>query len=483
MLKKNLFFTLILSVSQFIFPLITFPYSSRILGPQGIGTVNFIDSFTQYFILISALGIPTYGVREIAKHRHDKTAMDKLFSEILIIHIASTTLFAVIYIVMALLLPSVNIHLNLVFAGIALMYFTAFMVEWFYGGIEKFSYITMRSLGVRILSIVALFLILKPGSQPIVYYLIIVLAAAFTSFLNMINLRKHVTVTFVGLTFKKHLKPLIILLSSALAVSVYVLMDNIILGFIKGDAAVGIYATATKIVKIPFALLMAINSVIVPKVSRAYNEGNIDEIKELINKSFAFLCVVGLPITVGINVSAAFLVRSFAGPKFMAAVPVLQILSPVTMVVGFTFIFAAQLLTPMGLERPLVRISVIGMFFSLIANIIIIPWLSYSGAAITNILTEILVAGLCYYLTRKHIDIKFDASIFTACLIGSLFFIPIAFLIHRLNYKLIYLDITVIITCAVCYLVYIWFFVKNIYLEDIKKDILTRLSITKPVGI
>jgi O-antigen/teichoic acid export membrane protein len=263
------------------------------------------------------------------------------------------------------------------------------------------------------------------------------------------------------LQFKGHLKPLFILLSSALAVSVYVLMDNIILGFIKGDEAVGIYSTATKIVKIPFALLMAINAVIIPKVSMAYNDGKIDEIKELINKSFAFLCVVGLPVTVGINVSATFLVRSFAGVKFMNAVPVLQILSPVTMIVGCTFIFAAQLLTPMGKERVLVRISVAGMFFSLITNIILIPWLSYVGAAITNI------------------DIRFDSGIFISCLIGSLFFIPIAFLIRSLKYNILYTDIAIIITCAVGYIIYVWFFVKNLYLDDLKRDILLRTGITK----
>jgi O-antigen/teichoic acid export membrane protein len=479
MLKKNLFFTLILSVSQFIFPLITFPYSSRILGPKGIGTVNFIDSFTQYFILIAALGIPTYGIREIAKYRKDPIALNKLFSEIFIIHLASTTVFAILYLIMAIVLPTVYVHLNLVFAGIALMYFMVFAVEWFYGGIEKFSYITIRSLAIRILSIVALFVILKPGSRPVVYYLIIVFSAALTGLINIVNLRKHISLSIKHLQFKGHLKPLFILLSSALAVSVYVLMDNIILGFIKGDEAVGIYSTATKIVKIPFALLMAINAVIIPKVSMAYNEGKIDEIKELINKSFAFLCVVGLPVTVGINVSATFLVRSFAGVKFMNAVPVLQILSPVTMIVGCTFIFAAQLLTPMGKERVLVRISVAGMFFSLITNIILIPWLSYVGAAITNILTETLIAVLCYFLTKKYIDIRFDSGIFISCLIGSLFFIPIAFLIRSLKYNILYTDIAIIITCAVGYIIYVWFFVKNLYLDDLKRDILLRTGITK----
>lgn len=479
MIKKNLFYTLLLSVSQFIFPLITFPYSSRILGPKGIGAVNFIDSFTQYFLLIAALGIPTYGVREIAKRRNDPQALNKLFSEILVIHLFSTLILAVFYIGIAFLLPDIRVHLHLVLIGVLLMFCSVFTIDWLYSGIEQFSYITLRSLIIRSVSVIALFLILKPGSSPETYYMLIVLAAALTAAFNIINLKKHVQLGFKQLAFKSHYKPLFILLSSALAVSVYVFIDNIILGFIKNEEAVGIYSTATKIVKLPFAILVAINAVIIPKVSAAYNEGRLNDIQELINKSFAFLCVVGLPIMVGVFVSAKFLVHTFAGEKFIGAVPVLQILSPVTMLVGLTFIFAAQLLTPMGQEQPLVKISVLGMVFSLSLNLILIPWLSSSGAAITNVLTELLVTILCYRLTIKHINIKFDRKIFLNCLLGSLSFIPLAIILHSVINKPFVADITIMVVCAVAYILYILLFVKNAYVDNLKNDVLSKLGLLK----
>src|SRR4051812_18156448 len=126
MLKKNLFYNSLLSVCQFIFPLVTFPYTSRILRPAGIGAVNFTDSFTQYFMLFAALGIPIYGIREVAKRKHDKEALSELFNEIFSLHLISTLVFALIFLTTALLIPSLKVHLGLVYIGLAMMLFATF---------------------------------------------------------------------------------------------------------------------------------------------------------------------------------------------------------------------------------------------------------------------------------------------------------------------------------------------------------------------
>lgn len=96
-IKKNFFYNSILSVSRIIFPLISFPYSSRILGPDGIGRINFVDSYSQYFCLLAALGIPLYGVREVAKTRHDLIALKKLTSELLVLNFLGSLVCCVFY--------------------------------------------------------------------------------------------------------------------------------------------------------------------------------------------------------------------------------------------------------------------------------------------------------------------------------------------------------------------------------------------------
>jgi len=479
MLKKNLFYNFILSVSGIIFPLITFPYSTRILGPGGIGSVNFIDSITAYFILFATLGIPAYGIRETAKRRNDKEALNKFCSEMLIFHFISTFIFTVFYLIAALVLPDLKNHLNLIFIGIGILFLNVISVEWFFIGIEKFQYISIRSLVSKVISVILLFVFLKKGSSSTVYYLIGASGPAINSIYNFIIFNKYCKVKVTGLTIKKHLKPLATIFGSSLAASVYLLMDNIILGFIKGEEEVGLYSTAVRIAKVPLALIGAISAVIIPQISFAFSKGNFDEIKSLVNKSYSYISVAGIPIAFGLYVASSFLVHSFAGEKFIGAIIALQILSPVIILVGLNNLFAIQILAAMDKEDLLLRSVVAGMIFSLAVNIALIPLLSYKGAAITNLLTELVVTLVAYFYVHRHIniDITLNKKVFLQCLAGAAAFIPIAYGIRSLSLNYILQEILVILCCIGFYLTYLWFFVKNIYIDNIKVIVLNKLRL------
>lgn len=479
MVKRNLFFNILLSVSGLIFPLITFPYASRILGPQGVGSVNFIDSFTQYFMLFAALGVPYYGIREISKLEKGTEIFDKTFSEIFLIHLTSTALFSIIYLIIALSVKNIKVHLDLALVGIASMYFNVFAVEWFYQGIEQFEYITKRTLIIRSLTIILLFLFFKPGSKPVIYVVIFTTVIFLNGLMNALLLKKHVKIRLSNLQLKKHVKPLFIIFSSAIAVSVYTLLDNMLLGFIKGETAVGIYSTALKIVRIPFALIIAISSVIVPQVSRACSEARMDDVNSLINKSFAFICIIGLPIVFGLFVSSSFLIKCFAGVTFSAASGVIQLLSPVIMLIGINSLFGAQLLTPMGKEKILLKLALICMFFSLVCNVVLIPAFSYIGAGITNILTEALLAGMLFYVVYNEKAVSIKPAIFFQCLCGALLFIPIAYTIRFMTITYLLKEVLIILTCIAVYGLYLWFLVKNIYIENLKELVANKLRVFK----
>lgn len=478
MIKRNLFYNSLLSVSQLLFPLITFPYASHILGPEGMGTVNFMDSFSQYFMLFAALGIPVYGVREIAKRKNDPAELSKTFNEIFFLHLLSTALFAVLYLILAFSLPSLHKHIDLALVGILMLFFSACSIEWFFQGIEQFGYITARSIIVRSLSVIALFVFLKAGSPPVIYYGVSASGYLFNSIFNLFYLRRHVRIQPM-LQVKKHIKPLVIILGSTLAISVYLLMDNIILGFMKGETAVGYYAIAVRIVRIPFAVLGAVGAVIIPQVSQAYSRGDQAALQSLAGKSFSFTCLAGIPIAVGIYTVAPFLVNSFGGSKFGASIIVLQILSPVIIIIGLSSLFGMQLLTPMGKEKYLLRAVVAGMVFSLLVNCCLIPLFSYIGAAITNLLTECVVTTVAWHFVRRYVRLSLDVSIFFQSLLGALLFFPIAFLVRKLPWNDVLKEILVIISCATAYLVYVWFNVRNVYVASFKQLVIQKLHSRK----
>lgn len=475
MLKKNIFYNSLFSISNFLFPLITFPYSSRILGPEGIGAVVFVDSITAYFILVSALGIPMYAVREVAKRRHDREAMDKLASEILFIHITSVAICSLVYLGAALTIPTLRERLPLVFVGIVYLFVNVFTVEWFYQGNEKFRYIGIRSVISKVVSVALLFLLLRKNSPLIVYYIIIVSGPAVNAIINSINFRKHCNISFEGLELKKHIKPLLTILGSSLATSVYLIVDVIMLGFMKGDAAVGIYSTATRLVKIPYAIIGSTSAVIIPQMSRAYNEADVRRIKSLIHKSFSFVCVVAFPISVGIFIEAHFLVNTFAGERFLAAVPVVRILASVIFLMGLAHIFGLQILNAIGKEKFVFRSVLMGMLFSFTTNLCLIPLLSYTGAAITNLLTEVVVTAGVFYYARKFVNISLDKDIFFMCLSGVALFFPIAYFFRRMHMPYIIEEISIIGLCAAVYVTVLWFFGENIYVENMKEAVVSKL--------
>ena len=135
----------ILTMSSFIFPLITFPYASRVLLPSGTGKVAFANSVITYFTMFAQLGIPTYGIRACAKSRDDKIQLSKIVHELLCINIITCFCMYIAFIVMLFTVPRLNQDLSLfLIMGISIG-LNAIGVEWLYKALEQYSYITIRS--------------------------------------------------------------------------------------------------------------------------------------------------------------------------------------------------------------------------------------------------------------------------------------------------------------------------------------------------
>ena len=90
-IKVNAILNVIKTISSIIFPLITFPYISRVLQPENVGKVNFGSSFVSYFSLIASLGITTYAIRECSAVRGDKKKLGEKASQIFSINVCTTT--------------------------------------------------------------------------------------------------------------------------------------------------------------------------------------------------------------------------------------------------------------------------------------------------------------------------------------------------------------------------------------------------------
>ncbi|SEM71271.1 Membrane protein involved in the export of O-antigen and teichoic acid [Mucilaginibacter gossypiicola] len=461
MLKKNIFFNFLLSVSQILFSVIIFPFASRTLGPDGIGSVVFIDSITQIFLLIAALGIPIYGVREISKVKDDPDQLSSLFSELVTIHMICTAIFVVTYVLAGIFIGKINTHLNLVLIGAFILICNVFTIEWFFQGIEQFTYITKRTLLVRGLFLILLFgFVHHKGDEP-VYYGLTAASYFFNALFNFIYSKKIIRLSFKHLNLKKHVKPLLVILCSNIVITVYLLMDNTILGFLKGEVPVGFYSTAVKIAKISITIVTALGAVLIPQISQAFKKGDHSRIQLLINKSFNFVCTFGIPISVGIIIMAPFIITTLVGKSFSQSIVPLQILSPIIFIIGATNVFAWQILSPLGNDKKVLIVVLCGMVVSLSINFAVIPTFSANGAAFANICTELVVMLLSFYFVYRLKVVAISAKpIFSAALGSGVFFL-IAYIARKLFSDNIITEISIMLSCVIFYAIYQIKIIKN----------------------
>jgi O-antigen/teichoic acid export membrane protein len=477
--KKNIGYNVLLTISNMIFPIISFPYAARILGPEGTGEVSFAQSFCQYFIIISALGIPLYGTREIAKINADLQKRSKLFIELNIIRLITSFFVLIPYFIIVFSVPKFYSSIELYLWGAFLILISSTSIEWFFGGLEDFKYITIRSVLIKVISIGALFLFVKTSSDVIPYFLIYVLTYVLGGFFNLKYALKFINISMVKLSelrFKVHIKPLFLIFSSFFAITVYVLLDTVLLGLISSDEAVGHYTVASRITKISLTLITSLGIVLVPKLSYAVSQDNLTEVSRIINRSMEFVMTFGIPMMTGLFVLAPELVLIFSGKEFSSAFVTLRILCPLILIIGMANIFSIQILTPLSKDKLVMQAAAIGAVVSLVLNLILIPIWNENGSAITNIIAEGTVTFFCYLFAKKFISFQISKRSIFLNIISTLPYWFIAEFIRKVTDSSIIVLVFTIPISILLFLIFNLYIVKNPVMINAVDNLKTRIA-------
>lgn len=433
LLKKNILFNTLLSLSQLIFPLITFPYASRVLGPEAIGAVSFADNFTTYFLIFSALGIPLYGIREIAKVKNDQKRSGIVFSELLIIHFCTSLIAVLILFSISYFTDRLRLNFGLYQIGMAIVLGSVFMAEWFFQGIEKFKFIAVRSVCIRMFTIALLFLLVHSVKDRDLYYGLNLVAVLIGAAINMYAISKTVKISFRGTSFKRHFKPLLIIFSNSIITSVYLVFDTIILGFLTNDLNVGYYSAAMRISKISMAVIGVLGAVLLPRLTVAFQQEDLAVARTIIGKSLSFVVFLSVPIALGTLCLSKEIIFLFAGDKYSDSVSSLNILCFIVIVIGLAQVFSHQILLPLHQEKKILFASVFGMVISLTLNFTLIPIFKHVGAAISSLSTEALVTVVLFLYARKVLKISFPVKAFLQSLVTGLSFFAFRYFIMMLT--------------------------------------------------
>ena len=404
--KFNFIMNFILTLSNFIFPLITFPYVSRILQASGLGKVGFATSIIAYFSMIAMMGIPTYGIKACAKIRDDSYKLTKTVYELLILNTIFLAFSLTLLLLSVIFINKFYIDKELYIILAFSMLFNVLGIEWLYKALEQYSYITIRSIFFKIASLILLFVFVKESNDILPYAMLTVLASVGAGILNFYNLRKIITlykITFKQLEITKHIKPSFSFFLLTISITIYVNLDSIMLGFMTSDDNVGYYSAAVKIKQILVTLVTSLGAVMLPRLAFYYEQKRFDEFKDLVKNALGFILIVSLPLTIYFTLYAKDAILLLSGESFLASVEPMQIIMPTVFLIALSNLMGWQILVPMDREKQIVFSTIIGAIVGGIINIFAIPYLGVNGAAIANLCAECAVVVVQIILLRKFI--------------------------------------------------------------------------------
>jgi len=433
-IRKNAVLNIIRTLLSIIFPLVTFPYVTRVLGPVGLGKNQFASNFISYFVMFAGLGIGTYGIREIAKKRDNKQELSKAAKEIFILNLIPTVISYFLLGITLFVVLKLNPYRKLLFVYSATILFSAIGIEWFYNGLEQYVYMTVRQLIFQILSLLLIFIFVRSAEDYLNYAILSVIANVGVNVCNFIHSRKYIDWRVKGkLEISRHLKPVFILFGTRVAASLYVSLDTTLLGFITDASQIGYYESANKISRVVVSLITSVSAVLLPRLSYYLKNNKNERFNELLRKSFYGMLMFAMPITAGLFLLSGEVTVLISGKNFVPAIPTMRVLSLLILVIPLSGFIGNQLFIPMGKEKITLYAMLVGAFVNVSLSVWFIFLWGAFGAAFASLLAEFSIVIVYFVFAYKWNLFSFEYKELFQFLISVLLVALFIIMIQKLN--------------------------------------------------
>lgn len=460
-IKQNMLMNILLTSSNFIFPLITYTHVARVLLSDGTGKVAFSQSVITYFLYIAALGIPGYGIRECAKVRDNREKLSQLVSELLVVELLSTIISYVALFGAIVFIQKLQSYKFLLIVMSSSIFLQMIGLEWLYNALEKYTYIAVRSIVFKGLSVLLTYILVRDKSDVVFYGIITVLSTYGSYVLNFINIKKYIDFKKVKITnLCKHMRPILTFFMSSVVITIYSSFDTIMLGVIKNDSAVGMYNAALKLKSIVLSVSTAVTSVLIPRMSVLYAKSEKRQFDNLLVKSLQVSLVLMVPLSFFVILNSKDILLFVCGDGYLEAKNTLIILMLCCICLMMTNIIGNQILIPTGCEKKYSQSVFIGMWINLTLNALLIPLYSAAGAAFATLITEafnmIWMGKACSSTvleTLRNARLKiYVMALSASCLFEAVFqrFFMKQLLILRLGFNAILFFGVYYITLSIC---------------------------------
>lgn len=423
-IRSNFAYNALITGLNAFLPLATYPYVTRVLGPDNLGRVNFFNSIADWFILLMSLGISAYGIREVARNRDNHEAVSHVFSELILIMFGSMLFFLGAYAMMYALMPKLHVDPWLFIIFSLPLLFNVFSIDWLYGGFERYDYIAKRGVIIRILYVGLVFMLVERPEDYRLFAGLTVLVIVATNSANALFSRNLVRFTLNGLNLRRHVKPIATLYGCILVGSLYAKGDIVLLGMMSSERYVAYYSLEKKVVQVSLAVASALSAVLIPRLSYLLKNNQAQEYNKLLSKSFSFIIFISLPLIAYICVFQLQIVELLGGWEFLEAAGGLRVIAPVILLSNVAGFIGSQYMMPQKEEKKILYMTAVAALSNLTINFVLVPSLFHIGSSIAIVGSEMIgvVMGFIYIRKNKEFEVftKQNKQYFLASILSGL---------------------------------------------------------------
>ncbi|MBR1471326.1 MAG: flippase [Lachnospiraceae bacterium] len=400
-----------------------------------LGKYNFSLTYIGYYALIAGLGISTYCTREGVKNRENKKRIQNFASEIYTLNMLSTFFSMILFLLSIVFIGKIREYRIYILWLAPTVFFTTYGVNWIFTVYEDYLYTTVRSIVLQILTVLMVFAFIKSEQDLVKYCIIHSGITLISSIADRYNANKYCKIRFcLKCDYIKHLKSVLILFASAVAVTIYTSSDITILGIMRGDYEVGLYSISVKIYGIFKTLFSSLLVVSVPRMCGYIADHKNTEYNSSFSNIYTVLLTFIIPAMTGLFIIAENIILVISGKEYINASSSLRILSIALIICFGGFVYSSCVLIPNGKEKELLFAMSAGCVVNVALNIVLIPLYGQDAAAFTTLIAEMVSLIVCRIYSKGLVTLKLRRKDVCSVIIGSVLMIICCLIVKQ--YKL-----------------------------------------------
>ena len=425
---KNYIYNILYQLVRIILPMVLVPYTYAHITPSVLGISSFASNIMSWFILFGTLGVNTYGNREIAKVRDDKQKLNTAFFEILYMQILNMLIAMAAYYIFCLCTVKENLYVYLL-TGIT-MIASMCDITWLFYGLEDFKKASVRNSIVKVLGVSLIFLFCKSPDDLWIYILINAGSELFGQIIMFAQLKQYITFEKVSIVqaYKHHFKATFQLFVPTIAISVYTMLDQTMLGYLYNAEHLEFYKTSMNFVKMFLYFITSIGSVMLPRVTNVYynDENGHEKAQNLVNTTMKIALLLALPMCFGM-IAVAPNLMSWYLPTAPIIAPLVCAGAPLVIFISMSNVTGIQYMVPTGMYKRYSLSVVSGAVINFCLNLFSIPKIGAFGAVISSVIAEASVTLIQYVSVRKKVKITFNTKSYYVYLSASLLMLAVVY--------------------------------------------------------